>query len=137
MSGATISSRTSSGTSSIDGTLLPGYTTTRCDLEDRFRLAVCEAFDATPSQRSAVAVIHSKAGFGDYQCNAALVLARAVNQPPPEVARQISDRIRTEGIIADITITGIMSCACPQLQIIDIGDFLTGGGFINIRYSQT
>lgn len=92
--------------SGAGNTLLPGHTTTRCVLENRFRLAVDAEFDLIPSQRNAVAVINSKSGFGDYQCNAALVLARTAKQSPVEVARRITSRIQTEGVIADLTITG-------------------------------
>jgi arginyl-tRNA synthetase len=84
-------------------------------LRDRFAQACHRAFDLPLDFDPAIAAAKDPK-FGDYQCNAALSLAKTLQQPPRTVAQGILDHVHLEDC-----------CAAPEIA---------GPGFINIRLRQ-
>ena len=82
-------------------------------LRNRFATALVTAFGADVAQIDPLIVPASNPKFGDYQCNVAMSLAKALKQKPRAIAEQLVDKID----LSDI---------CEPLEI-------AGPGFINIR----
>ncbi len=80
-------------------------------LKPRFSTAIGLAFGSEYAGNPMVQAADPK--FADYQCNAALALARRLSQPPRKVAEQILTHLLVEDL-----------CEAPQIA---------GPGFINLR----
>jgi arginyl-tRNA synthetase len=86
-------------------------------LTGRFRAAVAEVTGATPQQTDPQVRPAGDPRFGDYQCNAALSLARTLGLRP----RELAERIRAA---AEPLLSGV----CEALEV-------AGPGFLNARLS--
>jgi len=84
-------------------------------LRGRFAAAVARVTGAAPAEVDPQVRPAGDPKFGDYQCNAAMSLARTLGARPREVAQRIVDAVDLEGIAEP-----------PQIA---------GPGFINIRLS--
>lgn len=89
-------------------------------LGDRFRAAIAAAFSDVPAARDADPLISPSKNpqFGDFQCNAAMSLAKFVGLPPREVAQRIIKHVDVSGVAEALTEKSI-----------------AGPGFINISLS--
>ncbi len=86
-------------------------------LTEIFREAIVEAYpELTLNQADLEISPSTQAKFGDYQCNSAMRLAKALQKPPRQVAEAIVAQIKS-----------------PMLSSLEIA----GPGFINIRLSPT
>ena len=86
------------------------------EIRDRFARAFVEAFGPEFADRDPILRPATDARFGDYQCNAAMSLAKELKAKPREVA---------EKIISVLDISDI--CEAPEIA---------GPGFINLRLSR-
>src|SRR4051812_25544789 len=87
-------------------------------LSERFAAAISKAFpQAAEGEGRVDAQISSSRNpkFGDFQCNAAMTLAKAVGKPPREVARALVEAVDVGDIAEPLTEASI-----------------AGPGFINI-----
>src|SRR5690348_7759567 len=86
-------------------------------LQERFTQAIARAYGQLSGEQADLAPCGQE-GFGHYQCNSALRLAKIVQRPPREVAQAIT-RALDEQTVA----------LCAQIDI-------AGPGFINITLSS-
>ncbi len=86
-------------------------------LHDRFAAAIAAAFPDAGAGWGGDPLIKTTQNpkFGDFQCNAAMSLAKAVGKPPREVAQAIIDAVKVDDIAMPLTPASI-----------------AGPGFINI-----
>lgn len=84
-------------------------------LTERFRTAVAQVAGSPPEQADPAVRPAGDPRFGDYQCNAALSLARTLGLRPRELAERI--KAAAESLLADV---------CEPLEI-------AGAGFVNAR----
>jgi arginyl-tRNA synthetase len=82
-------------------------------LSERFAAAIASAFPWAAGDPQIAASRNPK--FGDFQCNAAMTLAKTVGKPPREVAKAIIEKVDVSGIAEPLTEASI-----------------AGPGFINI-----
>ncbi|HVU63754.1 MAG TPA: arginine--tRNA ligase, partial [Phycisphaerales bacterium] len=82
-------------------------------LSERFAAAIASAFPSAAGDPQIAASRNPK--FGDFQCNAAMTLAKTVGKPPREVAKAIIEKVDVSGIAEPLTEASI-----------------AGPGFINI-----
>ena len=83
-------------------------------LAERFSAAIGAAFPAAPSTDPQITASRNPA-FGDFQCNAAMSLAKAAGKPPREVAKALLQLVDLSGLAEPLTEASI-----------------AGPGFINI-----
>ncbi len=74
------------------------------ELRRRCALAIGKAFGAEHAPSAVVKAGDPK--FGDYQCNSAMALARALGQPPRTVAARIIEHLNLDSLCEPPTITG-------------------------------
>jgi arginyl-tRNA synthetase len=87
------------------------------ELSERFSQAMVRAWGPTFAERDAMIRPAAQAQFGDYQCNAAMGLAKELKSKPRDVATTI---------IANLSIDDM--CDVPEIA---------GAGFINLRLKRT
>jgi arginyl-tRNA synthetase len=87
------------------------------ELCSRFRAAIERVAGEANAPRDPQIRPTTDPKFGDYQCNAAMALARPLKQNPRQIAQQIVDAVDLEGVAEP-----------PQIA---------GPGFINIRLTDT
>ncbi len=87
------------------------------DLKIRFSQAIASAFGDEYANHDPAVAASKDAKFGDYQCNAALVLTKKLKQKPHDVAAKI-----IENFLADQTVNHIFE---PPT--------IAGAGFINLK----
>ena len=75
-------------------------------LQDIFSSALTQAFDIELTDLPPLVVPSSNAKFGDYQCNAALSLAKTLKQNPRSIAQQIVDQVSVEDWGEPLSIAG-------------------------------
>ena len=86
------------------------------ELESRFRQATAKAFGQAFADRNPQIRPAQDEQFGDYQCNAAMGLAKELNQKPREIAQRLIDQLD----VSDL-------CETPEIA---------GPGFINLRLTR-
>ena len=92
---------------------------TRDTLTKRVRVALETAFGADAKDAEPM-VITSKGDFGDYQCNAALPLAKKLKLKPKDIAEKLMATLQADADVAELT------CSMD----------ISGPGFINIHLSD-
>ena len=92
---------------------------TRDTLTERVRIALDTAF-GSDAKGAEPMVITSKGDFGDYQCNAALPLAKKLKLKPKDIAEKLMATLQADADIAELT------CSMD----------ISGPGFINIHLSD-
>jgi arginyl-tRNA synthetase len=104
-------------------------------LNERVRLALVEAFGDVGKVADTM-VLPTKPEFGDYQCNAALPLAKKMGQKPREVAEKLMNTFALKDVISEMDITG--SCYLFDLLLFSLIYLLvhSGPGFINLKLSS-
>lgn len=75
-------------------------------LNDRVRQALIEAFGDV-GKVSDTMVLPTKPEFGDYQCNAALPLAKKMGLKPRDIAEKLMKTFSLSDIIGEMDITGL------------------------------
>ncbi|MFM9264729.1 arginine--tRNA ligase [Tychonema sp. BBK16] len=90
---------------------------TTSKLKARFDKAFTTAFGESASDTDPMLTATSNPNFGDFQCNAAMSLAKKLGKPPRAIAQTIIDNLD----IADI-------CETPEIA---------GPGFINLKLKPT
>lgn len=85
---------------------LTTYISTREELERRFQAALSSSFNSIVAEEVKVGVSQSKMGYGDYQCNIALMLARVAKKSPIEVANRVIEALDRSDLITALTVTG-------------------------------
>jgi arginyl-tRNA synthetase len=85
-------------------------------LTERFRAAIRDAFPDAPADVDPLIAASKQAGLADFQCNAAMSLAKRLGQNPRQVAQAIVARADLAPIAEPLT-----------------GGSIAGPGFINIR----
>ena len=78
----------------------------RAVLTDRLQAAFTAAGIALPEGFSPAVVIASDTRFGDYQSNAAMVLAKQLKANPRALAQQIVDKLAVTDLVEKVTIDG-------------------------------
>jgi len=78
----------------------------RAVLTDRLQAAFTAASIALPEGFSPAVVIASDTRFGDYQSNAAMVLAKQLKANPRALAQQIVDKLAVTDLVEKVTIDG-------------------------------
>ena len=109
----------SASTSSNDVIFKQNISVTRDTLTERVRIALETAFGADAKDAEPM-VITSKGDFGDYQCNAALPLAKRLKLKPKDIAEKLMATLQADEDVAELT------------RSMDI----SGPGFINIHLSD-
>jgi len=74
-------------------------------LASKIQKGMCDAFGDVGKHADAH-VFHTKHGFGDYQCNAALKLSKALKSNPREVAEALVKHLKCDGIVKEFNISG-------------------------------
>ena len=75
-------------------------------LNDRVRQALIEAFGDVGKFADTM-VLPTKPEFGDYQCNAALPLAKKMGQKPRDIAEKLMKTFSLSDVIGEMDITGL------------------------------
>lgn len=75
-------------------------------LRARFAAAIAQVTNADPATVDAVVRPAPDAKFGDYQCNAAMALAKTMGAKPHDVARSIVGAVRADDIAEPLEIAG-------------------------------
>jgi len=75
-------------------------------LIDRVKAGLVKAFGDEVAAGSDALLLPAKPEHGDYQCNAALPLAKRLKLKPREVAEKLKDSLEMEGILASMDISG-------------------------------
>lgn len=87
-------------------------------LRERFASAIRAAYPTLDGAIDAAVVPSKQPQLADYQCNAAMALAKRVGQPPRSVAQAIVAKLDVDGVAEPVTESAI-----------------AGPGFINVRLS--
>ncbi len=82
-------------------------------LSQRVTEAIAEAFQLKPEDVNPRLTRSQDDKFGDYQCNAAMGLAKQLGQKPRDIAQKIVDQLKTDDL-----------CEAPEIA---------GPGFINLK----
>ncbi len=85
-------------------------------LNERFAEAIAQVCETTPERVTAAVQPSADPKFGDYQCNAAMALARQLRQKPRDVAQRIIDAVHLDDLADPLEIAG--------------------PGFINVRLTE-
>jgi arginyl-tRNA synthetase len=75
-------------------------------LTQRFAAAIAGLTGSPPDPSTAHVRVAGDPKFGDYQCNAALPLAKALKREPPELARELLASVRLDDIAKKAEIAG-------------------------------
>lgn len=75
-------------------------------LVERFSAAIAALAGTAPGQTQAFVRAAGDPKFGDYQCNAALSLAKSLNRKPRELAEQIVEKAGLNDLAASVEIAG-------------------------------
>jgi arginyl-tRNA synthetase len=86
-------------------------------LEQRIKAAMIDAFGDKAAAAAPMVAGTAKPEFGDYQCNAAMRLAKQLGSKPRDVAEQLMATLKADDIVCDLDIAG--------------------PGFINMRLTST
>jgi len=87
-------------------------------LSDLFQSAIISTFGSDFKDQDPMVAPSSKSEFGDYQCNAAMLLAKKLNMKPQDIARRIIDAVEVKGIVQENSLA------------------IAGPGFINIKLDE-
>ena len=90
----------------------------RSIVNDRVKAAIISSFGAEYEKQDAMVVPAGKPEFGDYQCNAAMVLSKKLGQKPQEIAKKIIDNLVADNILMKDSMS------------------IAGPGFINMKLDE-
>lgn len=103
------------------------YAITVALLSGAVRAALSSAFGAEVADKADALIFPGKAGFGDYQCNVAMPLAKKLKMKPRDIADAVMKQLEQ-----DPPIIAAAPGGTAVLKSMDI----TGPGFINLHLSQ-
>jgi len=75
-------------------------------LSAKIKKGMYDAFGDDVGKHTDAHVLHTKQDYGDYQCNAAMKLAKTLNRKPSDIAHELVQHLKCDGVVREFNVSG-------------------------------